>query len=63
MDDGTTVAEAGSGKTQANDQYEFISGFVIHTFTAGVHTIDIEYQAVTNTAKIRRARLEIYPVP
>ena len=33
------------------------------TLSAGIHTIDIDYRAVELTAKIRRARLEIHPVP
>jgi hypothetical protein len=35
------------------------------TLTAGVHDIDVDYRTDNGgtTAKVRRARLEIYPVP
>jgi hypothetical protein len=62
VDDGTTVAEAETARTGPS-RYQFISGFVIYTFAAGAHSIDIEYKALSETAMIRRARLEIYPVP
>ena len=63
IDDTTIIAETVSPKTAAADQYVAISGFVVQTLTAGVHTIDVDYRAGANTAKIQRVRLEIYPVP
>ena len=65
IDDTTIVAEAVSPKVQVASAYVMVSGFAVQTLTAAVHTIDVEYHSadVADTAKIRRVRLEIYPVP
>jgi hypothetical protein len=63
IDDTTIIAEAMSPRTSVADQYVMVSGFAVQTLTAGVHTIDVDYRSTGVTAKIRRVRLEIYPVP
>jgi hypothetical protein len=63
VDDTTTIALARNPNLGNNNDYIAVSGFVVVTLTSGVHNIDIDYRAVGNTAKIRRARLEIYAVP
>lgn len=62
LDDTTVLGEQCKPKTQSNNEYVGWSGFKVVTLTAAVHTIDIDYKAVSDTAYIRRARLEIWRV-
>ncbi len=44
-------------------EWHSASGWDVRNMTPGIHTIDIDYKSMTNkTAKIRRARLEIWRV-
>ena len=71
IDDSNTVAETTKGKVFEENTYETISGFIVFTFTSGVHTIDIDFRSVDasgndsggSQVKIRRARLELYAIP
>jgi hypothetical protein len=62
VDDTTTIASGRNPTLNNADDYVSVSGFVIVTLTAGTHDIDIDYRAVGFTAKIRRARIEIFEV-
>jgi hypothetical protein len=62
VDGANVVAEFQNGRLQANNRHIPMAGFAVVAL-GGVHDIDIEYRALSNTARIRRARLEIYPVP
>lgn len=62
LDDTTVLGEQCRPKTQNNNEYVGWSGFKVETLTAAVHTIDIDFRAVDDTAYIRRARLEIWKV-
>ena len=63
IDDTDTIAEAGTANMILDDDYMMAAGFVVRSLSAGVHNIDIDFKAVANTAKVRRARLEIHAVP
>jgi len=65
VDDTTTIAEPRTPTSFAANQYTAYSGFTIVTLTSGVHDIDVDYRSTNGsyTVKVRRARLEIYPVP
>lgn len=62
LDDATLLHESCKPKVATDDDYVGCSGFVIQTLTTAVHTIDIDFKAVSDTAKIRRARLVIWRV-
>jgi hypothetical protein len=63
LDDTTTLAEAGTPQMREKNEYLAYSGFVVVTLAAGVHTIDVDFRQVEDTALIRRVRLEVYSVP
>ena len=63
VDDTTTIAEGVNAALNQHDDYVMVSGFAVVTLTAGTHNIDIDYRALSNTAKIRRARLELFEAP
>ncbi len=62
LDDTTVLGETCKPKVQNNNEYVGYSGHKEVTLTAAVHTIDIDFKALSDTAKIRRARLEIWRV-
>jgi len=50
-------------ETKDGNEYRIVSGFRKMTLTNAVHTVDIEYARDSGgTAKIRRARIELYRV-
>ena len=63
IDDTETIAEAGTASLILENDYVVVAGFVVRALSAGVHNIDIDFRAVEETAKVRRARLEIHAVP
>jgi hypothetical protein len=63
LDDTTDLCEV-NNEIGDNTNYLSGAGFAHVTLTAGVHTIDMDYrnETATNTAYIRRARLELWKV-
>lgn len=60
VDDTTVVALAMKPKVDVDGDYIQMSGFGYVTLTNAVHSVDVDYRAVDNTAYIRRARLEFW---
>ena len=63
VDDTTTIMEASTPSLESNDTYIAVSGFVVVTLASGTHDIDLDYRALSSTARVRRARLQIYALP
>lgn len=59
LDSGTILGEFCRPKSKSDNDYASFSGFKNIALTNIAHTIDINYLAVANTAKIRRVRLSI----
>ena len=62
LDDATVLGESCKPKVQTNNDYVGWAGFKIVTLTAAVHTIDIDFKAISDTAKIQRARIVMWRV-
>ncbi|MBW2416824.1 MAG: hypothetical protein JRG76_20190 [Deltaproteobacteria bacterium] len=64
VDGATTLTEASSNAPGSSNRFSTYGGFSIQPLAAGVHSIEVDFKAnAANTASIRRARVEIYPVP
>jgi len=62
IDSTTTIMEQ-SEESQDNNSWHTEGGFYNHTFTAGSHTIELDYWGEsTSTSYIRRARIELWRV-
>ncbi len=55
-------ASAGTYAGTGTDEFQSFSGFRRVTLTAATHTINIDYKAVTGTAEIQNARIELHRV-
>jgi len=62
INDSITLCEFVKAKVDANNAYILYSGFKHEILTSGIKNIDVDYKALSNTAKIRKVRLEIYRV-
>ncbi len=64
VDGAMVLTEASSSAPAVANRYSTYGGFAIVPLGAGVHDIDVDFKAnASNTARIRRVRIEIYPVP
>ncbi len=65
LDDATDLFAAGSTRTDNNNDYVAVCGFTVQAMTAGAHTFDFDFKGIisTSSAKVRRIRIELYPVP
>lgn len=63
IDNTTTVTEHSEESKDVNS-WHIESGFVQHTFTAGSHTVDVDYwgESSGSTSYIRRVRIELWRV-
>ena len=60
--EGTQIGVCETSAKPANI-YSCVSGFKRSSLAVGAHTINIDYRAVNNTAKIKAARLQIFKMP
>ena len=60
--EGTQIGVCETSAKPAN-LYSCVSGFKRSSLAVGAHTINIDYRAVNNTAKIKAARLQIFKMP
>jgi hypothetical protein len=64
VNDATTLTEASSSAPAVSNRYSTYGGFAIVPLAAGKHAIDIDFKTnASNTASMRRVRLELHPVP
>lgn len=64
VDDTDTLTEGSSTAPGVANRYSTYSGFAIVSLGAGVHDIDVDLKSnASNSARMRRTRVEIHPVP
>jgi hypothetical protein len=62
IDDTTTIAEVMKPKVDGNNEYVSMGGLKVITLTNASHDIDMDYEPLSDTASIRRARIVLWRV-